>query len=264
MQRNGIAALTFHSFFILFLLAPLIPVLLVSLTPHGYLSYPTTSLSLRWFEAILDSPGFINAFWTSLYLGFIAATVSTLLALPAGLGLTRYSFPGRGFFVGVFLSPLMIPAIVLGVAFLRFFSQIGIGGTFLSLVIAHCLFVMPFTLRLILASAMGLDTSVERAAYSLGASNFAVFRRITLPLILPGVIGGWILAFITSFDELSMTIFVASPQTTTLPVKMYNYIAQTVDPLVTAISALLIVGTLVAMLIIDRIFGLERLLVGRT
>ena len=122
---------------------------------------------------------------------------------------------------------------------------------------------MPYALRLVLAAASGLDRDAERAALSLGASSWTVFRRVTLPLILPGVAGGWVLSFITSFDEVTMTVFVASPSTTTLPVRMYHHIAQTIDPLLASVSAVLILGTLLLMVLLDRIYGLDKILIGK-
>lgn len=262
-RSNGRAALAFHTLFVIFLLAPLVVVMLVAFTPEGYLSYPTHGFSLRWFREILARPDFIEAFYQSLNLGLVSATLATLLSIPAALALARFRFAGREFLNGLFLSPLMIPHIVLGVAFLRFFSEIGIGGTFASLVFAHVIIVMPYTLRLVLAAVMGLDRETERAAISLGASPITGFRRITLPQMLPGVAGGWMLAFITSFDELTMTVFVASPGNTTLPVKMYNYIEQTIDPLLASVSTVIIVLTVVFMLVLDRFYGLDRVLSGK-
>jgi len=123
--------------------------------------------------------------------------------------------------------------------------------------------VLPYALRLALSSAVGLDRDAERAALSCGAS-FTAFRRVVLPMIRTGVVGGWVLSFIQSFDELTMTIFVATPGTTTLPVAMYNQIAQTIDPLVASVSTVLIVGTVVLMLVLDRMVGLDRVLIGET
>jgi len=149
------------------------------------------------------------------------------------------------------------------VSFLRLFSSIGLNGSFAGLVIGHVIVILPFALRLTLAAATGMDPAVERAAVSLGASRLTVFRRVTLPLILPGIVSGWLLAFITSFDELTMSVFIASPSTTTLPVRMFLQIQDTIDPMVAAVSALLIAGTVVVMLALDRLVGLERLFVGR-
>ena len=115
----------------------------------------------------------------------------------------------------------------------------------------------------VLASITGMPRDAEQAAATLGASNWTVFRRITLPLILPGIAGGWLLAFITSFDEVTMTIFVASPETMTLPVRMYHHIAQTIDPLIASISTVLIAMTVVLMIALDRFYGLDRVLVGK-
>lgn len=259
-QGNGWIALTFNACMMVFLLAPLVVVVVMAFTPSGYLSFPTTQWSLRWFRAIFEGSGFVGAFWNSVLLALVAATLSTVLAIPAALAIARYRFAGRQWLTGLFLSPLMIPHIVLGVAFLRFFSEIGVAGTFASLVLAHIVIITPYTMRLVLAAAMGIDREAEWAALSLGASAWTAFRRVTLPAILPGIAGGWLLAFITSFDELPTTIFVASPSTRTLPVQMYNYIMQNIDPLVASVSTVIIVITAVFMLVLDRIFGLDRVL----
>jgi putative spermidine/putrescine transport system permease protein len=115
----------------------------------------------------------------------------------------------------------------------------------------------------VIAALVGFDRSTEQAAASLGAGGFTVFRRITLPMILPGVAGGWLLAFINSFDELTMSIFVTSPATVTLPVRMYMYATESIDPMMAAVSALMVAVTAVAMVVLDRIYGLDRILVGR-
>jgi putative spermidine/putrescine transport system permease protein len=184
--------------------------------------------------------------------------------VPAALALARYRFPGRDALSALFLSPLMIPHVVLGIAFLRFFTLIGVGGTFLALLIAHVIVVFPFALRLTLAAAIGVDPSVEMAAISLGADGLTLFRRVTLPAIVPGIVSGWTLAFIQSFDDLTMTVFLATPGTETLPVRMFLYIQDNIDPLVTSVSACVIAVTVLALVVLDWAYGLERLLVGRS
>jgi putative spermidine/putrescine transport system permease protein len=263
MRKNGFFSLLYHAIFILFIVAPLIVVIAVSFTGKGYISLPVDGLSLRWFRAILGAGDIMNAFWLSLWLGLASATVAVILAVPGALALTRYRFPGRGALMGFFLSPLMIPHVVLGVAFLRFFTTTGMTGSFFWLAMTHVIVILPYALRLTLAAATGLDRDAERAALSLGASRFTAFRRVVLPLILPGVTGGWLLAFIQSFDELTMTVFVATPGTTTLPVAMYNQIAQSIDPLVASVSTVLIVATLGVMVVMDRMVGLDRVLIGK-
>jgi len=263
MRRNGPVALLFHALFTLFILAPILVVCTVAFTPEGYLSLPVHGASLRWFRAIWQNSDFVDAFAESLWLALASSTITVALAVPAALALARHRFPGREALATFFLSPLMIPPVVLGIAFLRFFTQIGLSGTFAGLVAAHTIVIFPFALRLVLAAASGMDTRIENAAVSLGAGGWTVFRRIVLPLMLPGVVSGWVLAFIASFDELTMTIFIAAPSTTTLPVRMFLYIQDNIDPLVAAVSAVLIAVTLAAMLVLDRLYGLERLFVGK-
>lgn len=262
MSRNGPIALAFNAAFVTFMVAPLAVVVAVSLTPEGFLEFPPSGISLRWFKAILDNPIFISAFWTSLYLGISSATLATIIAVPAGLAIGRHRFGGRDALVGLFMSPLTVPTIVLGIAFLRFLTQIGLSGTFIGLVACHAIIITPYVLRLVLASVVGLDHDAERAAASLGASRFTIFRRVTLPMIMPGVAGGWALAFITSFDELTVTIFIVSPSTVTLPVRLFSHITQTTDPLVASISTMIILFTVALLFLLERFYGLERLLIG--
>lgn len=262
MSRNGPLALAFHALFVLFMLAPIAIVCWVAFTPTGYLSIPWGEFSLRWFVAIGRYPEFIEAFWNSVALAAVSTGFALAFSVPAALAISRHSFVGRDALQALFLSPLMIPHVVLGIAFLRFFTQIGLGGSFTGLVLSHIIVVMPFALRLVMAATAGMDRSIEHAAISLGASESTVFRRVTLPLILPGVLSGGVLAFIQSFDEVTMTVFVAAPGTMTLPVRMFLYIQDNIDPLVTSVSACVIAITAVFLLVIDRLYGLERLLSG--
>lgn len=263
MQRNGILALLFHTLVVGFVLAPLIVICLVAFTPENTLSMPWNGFSLRWFRAIFDHPDFMTSFLNSLLLAFASATLAVMIALPAALAIDRHAFAGRDALNALFLSPLIIPHLVLGVALLRLFALIGATGNFVWLIASHVIIVTPYVLRLALAALSGLDRSAEAAALTLSASRMAVFRRITVPMILPGVTGGWLLAFINSFDELTMSIFVTSPQTVTLPVRMYMYATESIDPMMAAVSALMIALTAMAMLVLDRAFGLDRILVGQ-
>ena len=264
MNRAPRLLLIFHWLFATFMLAPLLMVVLVSFTDKGYIAMPFDGASWRWYLAILKDDEFMNAFYRSLALGAGAATLATLLAVPAGMAIAWHRFPGREAILGLLMSPLMVPNVVLGIALLRFLTQLSATGTMWGLTAAHTVVVLPYVLRLVVAAATGFDRTVAQAAESLGASGWTVFRRIELPLIAPGVAGGWIIAFINSFDELTMSIFVASASTQTLPVKMYNYVANTIDPLLASISTVLIVLTLVLMIVLDRLFGLDRILVGKS
>ena len=214
MTRNGPLALSFHALVMVFMLAPLVVVCLVAFTPEN-----------------------------TLKLAALAASLATLIAVPAGLALTRYSFPGQGFVNGLLLSPIIIPHLVLGVALLRLFALLGVNGSFAWLVFAHVVVITPYVLRLVLAAAIGIDRSAEQAAQSLGAG------RITL--------------FCNSFDEVTLSIFVTSPATQTLPVRMYVYATESIDPMMAAVSALVIAVTALTMIALDRVYGLDRVLVGK-
>ncbi|MGA0614271.1 ABC transporter permease [Paracoccus sp. KR1-242] len=264
MSRNGPIALIFHTLFVIFMIAPIVVVCLVAFTPEGFLSLPTNGFSLRWFREIANYPEFTRAFLTSLKLGTLSSTIAVAIAVPAALAIARYKFPGRGALSALFMSPLMIPHVVLGIAFLRFFSIGGLQGTMTVLVISHVAVVFPFALRLTLAATTGMDRSLEMAALSMGASTWTMFRRVTLPLILPGVISGWALSFIQSFDEVTMTVFLAAPGTETLPVRMFLYVQDNIDPLVTSVSAVVIALTMAVLILLDRIYGLEAILSGHS
>jgi putative spermidine/putrescine transport system permease protein len=261
-MRNGPLALLFHSLVVGFMLAPLVVVCLVAFTPADTLSMPGTDWSLRWFRAVFAHGDLTTSFANSLLVAVLAASGSVLLAVPASIAIARYQFPGRQALSGLLMSPLIVPHLVLGVAMLRLFALLDARGSTLWLTLAHVVVVTPYALRLMLAALAGADASVEQAAQSLGASRWTVFRRITLPLMLPGVTGGWLLAFINSFDEVTMSIFITSPQTVTLPVRMYMLATESIDPMMAAVSALIVAMTAAVMLVLDRLYGLDRVLVG--
>ena len=262
-RRNGPVALAFNAVVIGFMLAPLLVVCLVAFTPENTLTLPTTRFSLRWFRAVFAHPDFMQSFWNSLGVALSAATLATAIAIFAGLAITRHQFRGRDALNALFLSPLLIPHLVLGVALLRLFSLMQATGSFLWLTLAHVIVITPYALRLVIAAVVGFDRSVEQAALSLGAPPAVVFRRVTLPMILPGVTGGWLLAFINSFDEVTMSIFVTAPSTVTLPVRMYMYATESIDPMMASVSALVIFITAGAMFLLDRVYGLNRILIGQ-
>lgn len=262
MRRNGPAALAFHTLVVGFLVAPLVVVVLVSFTDRSYLALPFNGASLRWWRAIGDNPQFIASLLTSVQLAAAAATLSAAIALPASLAIMRHRFPGRAALAALLASPLMMPHVVLGVALLQFFSAYGLAGSFPVLVAAHLVVVTPYMVRLICAGLAGMDTGLERAAEGLGASRWTAFRRVTLPLLTPGLAGGWVLAFITSFDELTVSLFLSSSANTPLAVRLFNHIDQMTDPLVASVSAALIVLTITVLAVLDRFYPIDRLLTG--
>jgi len=253
----------FNVLFVAFLLAPIVVVVLVAFTPEGWLRIPTTRFSLRWFRAIAHHPEFIEAFRNSVLIGLASATASTVLGTAAATALVRYRFRSRDLVAAFLLSPLMVPTVVTGVSLLYFFTRIGLAATIPGVVVAHVVVTLPYVVRTVSASLAGFDRTLERAAMNLGAGPWRTFLRITLPCILPGVSAGAIFAFIVSFDELTVSLFVTGPRLSTLPIRIYNYITYVTDPLVAAVSAAIVFGTLGAVLALERLLGLDRLLGGR-
>jgi putative spermidine/putrescine transport system permease protein len=242
-----------------FVLAPIAVVLVSSLTAAEYTSFPPHGLSLRWYAAIPDHPEFLDSFRVSLVVAFLAGAMATVLGTLAALALVRHRFAGRDALNTLFLSPLMLPAVILGIALLQFYTLTGIMRTPFSLVCGHLVITVPYVVRLVGASLAGFDRTLELAALNLGATPAQAFRRITLPLIAPGVAAGGAFATIISFDDVSIALFLASPTAVTLPVRIFSYIEQTFDPLVTAVCSVLIVATAAAIVVIERSVGLGRL-----
>jgi putative spermidine/putrescine transport system permease protein len=253
----------FNALFLVFLLSPIVVVVLVAFTPEGWLRIPTTRFSLRWFRAIADHPEFIDAFRVSLLIAVTAAMIATGLGTLAALAMVRYRFPGRDLLGSFLLSPLMVPTVVTGVSLLYFFSRLGLGATLPGVIVAHVVVTVPYVVRTVSASLAGFDRTLERAAMNLGADRLRTFGLITLPLVAPGIAAGAIFAFIVSFDELTVTLFVTGPKLATLPIRIYNHITYITDPLVAAVSASIVFMTLGAVLLLDRLIGLDRLLGSR-
>jgi len=244
---------------VLFLLAPIIVVVIGSFSDQAYLVFPPQGLSLRWYVQAVSSRDFRDSTLISLELGVLAALLSTIIGIVTALGIAARQRPAADMLMGLVSAPLLVPGIVVGIAMLFYFTDIGVGSTFASLVLAHTVLTLPYVVRSVLAGLETVDRTVEEAAHSLGASRFSVITTVTLPMIRGSVLAGAVFAFIISFDEVIVTLFLASPRVTTLPVRMYNYIAYTSDPSIAAISTLMIVATVTLVLVIDRYVGFARL-----
>ena len=180
--------------------------------------------------------------------------------MPAALVLARGRFAGREALVALLTAPLLLPTIVLALALLILFVGYGLIGSWSGLVLAHLLVALPYGIRVLMTAVSTLPASVEEAASSLGAPPWAVFRRVTLPLMLPGVAATAAIVFLVSFDEVVISLFVVGPELTTLPVAMFRYVESRTDPLVAAVSALLVMLTLGIVVVLERAVGLGRAL----
>ncbi|MEO3433722.1 ABC transporter permease [Inquilinus sp. CAU 1745] len=259
-NKNSIGARLLVGLLFIFLLAPVLLVFPMSFSGDPYLSFPPSSWSLRWYQELPTNSVLVGAFWTSLSLAAVVTLLSLAIAIPAAYAITRISFPGREPLFALFTAPLLLPTIVLGLAILIVFVEINLVATFHGLILAHLVITLPYALR-VLATALGtLPPSVEEAASTLGAHSLTVFRRITLPLMTPGIVAASALCFLVSFDEVVISLFVVGPSITTLPVELYRYVDTRSDPLVAAASVFLIVGTIGIIMIVERSMGLNKAL----
>lgn len=243
---------------IAFLVSPIVVIVASALTATDYVVFPPQGLSLRWFKAAASNAEFTEAFWLSLGLAMINAAVSTALGMFGALAISRYRFRGRDFITTFLLSPLMVPAIVLGVALLQLLAMIGLLGTFFAVLTAHLLITVPYAVRLIAVSFSGFDWNLHWAAVGLGATPVYAFRRVVLPLIRPGLVGAATFSFILSFDEVTISLFATGPRFNTLPVMVFRWAEYSYDPIIAAASAIMVGVAAIAVVIIQASVGLER------
>jgi putative spermidine/putrescine transport system permease protein len=229
----------------LYLLAPVLVVVATSVTTTAYPVFPPHGFTFRWFGEFLRNPEFMSGVRLSALLALCATLIATCLGTAAALGLARGPRRTRSALAALFLSPIVFPAIVLGLALLIFYSRIGLSGSFAGMVAAHVVLVTPFVVRLVAASLAEFDDSVEEAARNLGANWPRVFFQVTLPIIRPGVVAGAVFAFIISFDELVVTLFLAGPGMQTLPIRIYSFVQYNSTPVISAISTTLIIAWVV-------------------
>ncbi|QIN29816.1 ABC transporter permease [Brevibacterium luteolum] len=242
----------------LFLLAPIIAVFFISFNGSSSLSIDLAKPSLQWYQNMIENQGFIEGAKVSFLTASIEALVVLLIGVPIALAIARYEFRGKSAVSGLFLAPLLVPTIVLGLGLLLVFQPLGLTGTYLGIVIAHFGITVPYVIRTTLMSLKTSDVSCEEAAKVHGAGAFTTFRRVTLPIIFPGLISGAVMAFIISFDEAVISLFVAGSGRVTLPVEMFRFLQYRADPEVAALSVVLIAISIVIAIIVERAVGLRK------
>jgi len=240
-----------------FLLAPIAVILVFALNPTPYISFPPVGVTLRWFDKFFSSAEFMDSLWLSLRVAAAVVAVATVLGGLAALAIARGNIPGAKLITALFLSPLMLPAILTGLALFQVFVLAGFGRPVWGLVVGHTIVAVPYVVRTTLAVLQNFDRRVEEAAAVHGASPARVLLEVTLPLIRPGVIAGGIFAFIVSFDQFPISLFLVVPRGETLPVVLFNYIRFDLDGAIAAASMVSIVLALAVVVLLERIIGLR-------
>lgn len=250
-----------------FLLAPIAVVVIASFNGGAILSFPPTSFTTQWYTLI--KPTFLDALYVSLIVAAGTTFLSVMFGVPAALALSRGQFPGRDALNSLFLSPLMVPALVTGVALYQFsftvwdLTHLTLGGTIPGLIVGHLTFGLPFVVRAVVAGHARFDFAIEEAALNLGATPMQTFWRVTVPVLRPSIISGGIFAFVMSLDDVPIALFMGGGDATTLPVRIFTTVEFDFGGDVMAIAALVVGASAVLVLVLDRFIGIGELFAAK-
>ncbi|OLU12880.1 polyamine ABC transporter permease [Pseudomonas sp. PA1(2017)] len=240
---------------LLFLVLPILVIVPLSFNSGTFLIYPMQGFSMRWYEDFFGSAGWMRALKNSMIIAPAATVLAMILGTLAAIGLTRSEFRGKALVMSLLISPMVVPVVIVGVASYLFFAPLGLANGYLSLIVVHAVLGVPFVIITVSATLQGFNYNLVRAAASLGASPITAFRRVTLPLIAPGVISGALFAFATSFDEVVVTLFLAGPEQVTLPRQMFSGIRENLSPTIAAAATLLIGFSILLLLTLEWLRG---------
>ncbi|RDB42892.1 ABC transporter permease [Halomonas sp. DQ26W] len=253
----GICALIF-----LFLVGPLLIIIPLSFNAQPYFTFSQKMLaldpegfSLRWYQDFFTSRAWLNAIKNSFIIGIASTILATVLGTIAALGLSSRNMPARGAIMALLISPMIVPLIISAAAMFFFFSKVNLAQTYLGVILAHTALGIPFVVITVTATLSSFDTTLIRAAHSLGANSTRTFFKVVLPLVTPGVVSGALFAFITSFDEVVVVLFIAGPEQRTMPIQMWSGIREQISPTILAVATMLV---LLSMLMLTTLELLRR------
>ena len=262
----------------MFLILPILIVLPLSFNVEPYFSFTTGMLnfdpeafSMRWYEDILlngmaapdaefswawlsdtwNNGQWIRAIRNSFFIGICATLLSTALGTLAAIGLSRSEMPYRRLIMSILISPMIVPLVITAAGMFYFYSRVHLSQTYLGVIMAHAVLGTPFVIITVTATLVGFDKSLVRASQSLGAGALATFRKVQMPLIIPGVISGGLFAFITSFDEVVAVLFLASPEQRTIPRQMWSGIREQISPTILAVATLLVILSIILLTVLE-------------
>ena len=233
---------------LLFLIAPVVIVIPMSFSAAKYLSFPPPGFSLQWYENFFNRSDWTSAMIQSIRVAFTVMILATVLGIMASLALVRGNFPGKDLINAVIVSPLIVPTIIVAIAVYGIYARLHLVQTFFGLVLAHTVLALPYVVVNVTATLRGFDIRLEQAAQNLGANPLQTFRYVTLPLIAPGIFAGAVFAFIASFDELIVALFIAGAQGRTLPMRMFEGLRLEIDPTIASVSSMLITFSVLVLL----------------
>jgi putative spermidine/putrescine transport system permease protein len=240
-----------------YLLGPL--AFIVAASFNRATSFPSgfEGLTLRWYGAILDHEEFITSAWTSTLVATLAAFLATVVSFLAAYGMARRRSGENATITTTLSVPLLVPQIVMSLAILEFASWLGVGTSLIGLVAVHAVYVLPFALRLVMTGLARFDFALEEAAASLGAGGVATWRRVTLPVIRPSMVAGFTFCFVLSFVNLPLSLFITDARITTLPIVMFSYIESRIDPMIAAVSTVIVALAAVTTLLLESVLRIR-------
>ncbi|MBV9783359.1 MAG: ABC transporter permease [Acidisphaera sp.] len=223
-----------------FLILPLLIVVPVSFSAGAYLQFPPPGWSLRWYRMYFSDPQWLDATWLSLRVAAVTVLLSVTLGSAAALALVRLPFPGIGLLRAILMMPLVVPSIVLAIAVYSVYVRLHLVGSFWGIVLAHTILALPFAVVLMVAGLQRVDRRLEEASYTMGASAARTFLKVTFPIVRPSLFAAAVFAFITSWDEVILMLFIGGSAGTTLPLRMFSFLRTEINPVIAAVSTLLL------------------------
>jgi spermidine/putrescine transport system permease protein len=242
---SGWSLIRLYTIFVyVFMFTPIVAVIMLSFNPEQFGSFPMRGFSFRWYVKLAQNSSILTAFKNSLVLGSLTAVLVTAIGIPAAMAFVRYEFRGKNALNTLLLAPIMIPEVVLGVALLLFIRWLQQPKSFILLLIGHVVITLPYVLLVMQARLVGIKREYEEAALTLGANAFYTFKDITLPLLMPAILAGMLFAFTISFDDVTATLFWATAQNQTVPVKIFGMLRNSISPEINALGAVMIFLTI--------------------
>jgi putative spermidine/putrescine transport system permease protein len=253
--RKSIAAMVgkcFNAFVYIVVALPAIVIVIASVTASTALTFPPAAFSLQWYRRAVENAAMMSGLVISLELAIFSTFVALLVGIPAAYALARYDFRGRAAIQAILLSPFVLPAIIIAIGILQLLAMAGLTRSLVGLLVGHLAATLPYVVKNMTVVFLLFDPTYEQAARSLRANSWQTLRRVTLPMLFPGVLASGIFAFVISFGNLTISMFLAGTGTTTLPVQMYAYVDQSIDPIIAAVSSIVILITTALVLIAGR------------
>ncbi|MFZ0450771.1 MAG: ABC transporter permease [Desulfatiglandaceae bacterium] len=244
MKVSGWSLIRLYTILIyVFMFTPIVVVMVLSFNPQQFGCFPMTGVSLKWFSELAHDDAILTAFKNSMVLGAFTSVISTAIGILAAMAFVRFDFPGKNTFNTLLLAPIMIPEVILGVALLLFLRWLQQPKSFALLVIGHVVLTLPYVLLIVQARLVGIKKEYEEAAQSLGANAFQTFREITFPLLAPAILGGVLFSFTISLDDITATLFWATAENQTLPVKIFGMLRNSISPEINALGTIMVILT---------------------